>query len=170
MPEMIDIYNENRALTGERVPRKGTFLKKGQYMMYVLALIEDKNGKFIITQRALDKKWAAGAWEIPGGGAQAGESSFEAVCREVLEETGLDVSGMKEEPVYSYFNEDLERGDNYFVDIYHFHMDFAEKDVRYQESEAIGLQLADMDTIRALNEENAFLHYSRILEALDAEK
>ena len=36
--EMIDIYNENREKTGEILPRGG-ILDKGQYMLYVLAIL-----------------------------------------------------------------------------------------------------------------------------------
>ena len=60
-------------------------------MMYVLAILENEEGKFLVTQRALDKKWAAGGWEMPGGGAKSKESSLDAIKREVKEETGLDV-------------------------------------------------------------------------------
>ena len=40
----------------------------------------------------MSNAWAPGWWEVSGGAAQAGESSWEAVRREVREETGLDVS------------------------------------------------------------------------------
>ena len=40
----------------------------------------------------MDKEWAAGWWEVPGGGVRAGEESKEAAMREVKEETGIDVS------------------------------------------------------------------------------
>lgn len=29
-------------------------------MMYVLAVLENQDGKYLVTQRALNKKWAAG--------------------------------------------------------------------------------------------------------------
>ncbi len=167
-PEMIDIYDENREFTGEQLPRKSK-LKKGQFMMYVLALIEDNNGGFLVTKRAMDKKWAAGEWEIPGGGSQAGETSFEAVCREVLEETGLDVSGCKPQVIYSYFNEDLERGDNYFVDIYRLKLDYTMDDVTVQKREAIDAKIASFDEISKLYDTEGFLHYKRLCEALGAE-
>ncbi len=165
MTEYIDIYDENRNLTGEKLPRKSR-LKKGQFMMYVLALIENADGKFLITQRAFDKKWAAGDWEIPGGGAVAGESSMEAICREVAEETGLDLSSCENRVIYSYVNEDLERGDNYFVDIYRFRADFQAEDVTIQKSEAVDWKLASFDEITELGEKGHFLHYGRLQEAL----
>ena len=75
MQEMIDIYDGNRQPTGETMAREGAFLREGQYMLYVLALIEDARGRFLITQRSLDKHWAAGWWEVTGGGVRAGETA-----------------------------------------------------------------------------------------------
>lgn len=163
--EYVDIYNEHKELTGERLPRK-TKLTKGKYMLYVLALIE-QNGKFLITRRTLDKKWAAGAWEIPGGGCMAGESSLEAVIREAKEETGLDITGHNR-LIYSYRNEDLERGDNYFTDIYLCKPDFSLADVKIQKDEVLDVKMATLEEIATLHETDGFLHYERLLEALHA--
>jgi len=167
--EFFDVYNEKKEKTGKTLPRKGSFLKEGEYQLIVLALIERPDHKFLITRRSLNKKWAAGAWEVSGGGVQAGESSYDAVKREVLEETGLDISDAEGRCIYTYSNVDLARGDNYFVDIYHFHMDFAAEDVHVQESEAIGFDIVPFSKIRSLREADQFLHYERILEAFEAE-
>jgi len=165
MSEMIDIYDENRQKTGLVLPRK-TKLTKGQFMLYVIALIQNESGEYLITQRTMDKKWAAGHWEIPGGGAAAGETAFEAVCREVREETGLDVSACEEKVIYSYRNEDLDRGDNYFTDIFVLQKDFTLEDVHVDPHEVMDVKLADINEIKRLHEEIGFLHYGRICEAL----
>ena len=77
MAEYVDIFNDQREKTGEVLPRN-TKLPAGKYMTYVLALIKNKDG-YLVTRRTLDKKWAAGVWEIPGGGVRAGETSEEAI-------------------------------------------------------------------------------------------
>lgn len=169
MQEMIDIYDGNRALTGITIPREGAFLTEGQYMLYVLALIEDAKGRFLITQRSMDKHWGAGWWEVTGGGVRAGESSLEAVCREVPEEVGLELPNVSYAPVYSYENVDLKRGDNYFVDIYHIKLDFTEADVSLLDGEAIDFRLASWDEISKLAENGTFLHYERLRQALQAD-
>ncbi|SFL20473.1 mutator mutT protein [Lachnospiraceae bacterium KH1T2] len=169
--EFIDIYDEERRLTGKKYERK-TKLGKGEYMLYVLAILErESDGKILITQRSLDKKWAAGAWEIPGGGVLAGESSAEAVKREVKEETGLDVNsdGDCENMVYSYRNDDPEGGDNYFMDIYHFMSEFDESEISIEKSEAINYKFASIDEVIELGEKSEFLHFGRLMEALAAE-
>ena len=166
MEELIDIYDADRNRTGKTIPREGAFLKEGEYMLYVLAIVQDLQDRFLITQRSLDKHWAAGWWEVTGGGVLSGETSEQSVVREVREEVGLDVSTQPLEPVYAYKNVDLERGDNYIVDIYRFRLDVAEDDVTLQDSEAIACKFATWDEICALADEGKFLHFSRLQQAL----
>ena len=64
----------------------------------------------------------------------AGEESRDAVIREVKEETGLDVSGCAGGYMFSYHRENPGEGDNYFVDIYRFELDFDESDLCLQEA------------------------------------
>ncbi len=169
MEELIDVYDADRNRTGKTIPREGAFLNEGEYMLYVLAIVQDARGRFLITQRSLDKHWAAGWWEVTGGGVLSGETSAQSVVREVREEVGLDVAGQPLKPVYAYENVDLERGDNYIVDIYHFHLDVTEADVTLQDSEAIACTFATWEEICALADEGKFLHFSRLQQALEAE-
>lgn len=169
MEELIDIYDEDRNRTGATIPREGAFLKEGEYMLYVLAIVQNAEGKYLITQRSMDKHWAAGWWEVTGGGVLAGETSADAVLREVREEVGLDVSDQPLVPVHAYRNVDLERGDNYIVDIYHFHLDVDEGDVTLQDSEAVACQFATWEEIEAYADQGVFLHFSRLRQALEAE-
>lgn len=169
MEEMIDVYDHDRNRTGITIPREGAFLQEGQFMLYVLALIEAPDGRFLVTQRSLEKHWGAGWWEIPGGGVRAGETTLDAVRREVPEETGLTVSGEGLTPIYSYENVDLKRGDNYIVDFYHLHLDFMADDVQLIDGEAVDYRLCTWEDICHLNEESTVLHFNRIREALEAE-
>ncbi|MBP3913968.1 MAG: NUDIX hydrolase [Lachnospiraceae bacterium] len=165
MEEYFDVYDERKQKTGRTMARKGYFLHEGEYCLIVLGIIQKPDGRFLITKRSADKRWAAGAWEVPGGGVRAGESSEDAVRREVKEETGLTVSSIL--LIDTYSNVDLKRGDNYFVDIYFIREEFDEKDVRIDPHEATGFQLASFDEIKALEDEGKFLHYSRIKTALE---
>lgn len=169
MEEMIDIYDRNRRHTGLTIPREGAFLKEGQFMLYVLALVEDQHGHLLVTQRSLEKHWGAGWWEIPGGGVRAGETTLDAVRREIPEEVGLQIGDAALSPVYSYENVDLARGDNYIVDFYHVHLDFEAKDIKLVDGEAIDFRLCTWEDICRLNEESTVLHFERIRQALEAE-
>ena len=94
MSEFVDLYDRNRKFLNRVVDRNTYLFQPGEFMMYVLAILENEEGKFLVTQRALDKKWAAGGWEMPGGGAKSKESSLDAIKREVKEETGLNVKNL----------------------------------------------------------------------------
>ncbi len=163
--EMIDIYDENKEKTGKILPR-GKGLTKGQYMLYVLAILEDEYGKLLATKRSNDKKWGAGAWEIPGGSVKAGEDSQTAVLREVAEETGLEIGKNKGKLIYSYKNEDAESGDNYFVDIYHFKGCFDKSKIKVNPDEVTDYRFVDVDNMEELEKEEGFLHYERLRKAL----
>ena len=160
--EYWDIYDANKQPTGRTMKRNDWILKDGEYHLSVLGVVCDKHGRYLITKRKMDKHWAPGWWEVPGGGVRAGENSEQAVVREVFEETGLDVSGAEGGFVFSYHRENPGEGDNYFVDIYRFVLDFEEKDVRIQEEEATDFMIADLAQIEAFAKEGIFLHYDSI--------
>ena len=44
--------------------------------------------------------WRADTWELPGGQVEEGEALDQAVCREMLEETGLTVKPLGVTGVY----------------------------------------------------------------------
>jgi 8-oxo-dGTP pyrophosphatase MutT (NUDIX family) len=160
--EYWDIYDANKQLTGRTMKRNDWCLKDDEYHLTVLGVIMNREGRYLITKRAADKAWAAGWWEVSGGAAMAGESSEQAVAREVLEETGIDVSGAEGGYVFSYHRENPGQGDNYFVDIYKFILDFDESMVHPQESETDGYMLATVEEIKKFGEQGVFLHYDSI--------
>lgn len=165
--EFWDIYDENKKPTGRTMKRNDWCLKEGEYHLTVLGVVAARDGRFLITKRVMTKSWAPGWWEVSGGAAMAGETSEEAVIREVREETGLDVSDWEGGYVFSYKRENPGEGDNYFVDVYRFTGDFKEEDVRLQEEETAGFCLASKEEIERLAAEGIFLHYDSIKEVFD---
>lgn len=142
-------------------------LKDDEYHLTALGVVRRTDGKFLITRRVMTKSWAPGHWEVPGGGVMAGETSYEAAVREVLEETGIDVKDAKSELVLTYHRENPGEGDNYFVDVYRFTLDFNDEDVKIQEEETSGYKIADISEIEALGRGKVFLHFDSIREAFD---
>lgn len=165
--ELWDIYDRNKRPTGRTMERNNWCLREGEYHLTVLGVILRNDGRFLITKRVMTKAWAPGWWEVSGGAAMSGETSFEAVKREVKEETGLDVSGAEGGYMFTYHRENPEEGDNYFVDVYRFTMDFKETDLCLQEAETDGYMLATPEEIRELAEKGIFLHYESIKEVFD---
>lgn len=160
--EMWDIYDKDKKKTGRTMKRNDWCLQEGEYHLTVLGVVARPDGKFLITKRVMTKAWAPGWWEVSGGAVQAGEESREAVIREVKEETGLDVSEADGGYVFSYKRENPGEGDNYFVDIYRFIMDFEEADVNPQEAETDGFMLATVEQIKEFADQGIFLHYDSI--------
>ena len=85
--EWNDIYDKDRNLTG-RVHRRGSSWKPGEYGLVVCVWVYDGKGNLLLTRRAKGKSFA-GTWENSGGAAKAGETSRQAIARELFEETGI---------------------------------------------------------------------------------
>jgi 8-oxo-dGTP diphosphatase len=160
--EFWDIYDKDKQRTGRTMKRNDWCLKDDEYHLTVLGVVARPDGKFLITKRVMTKAWAPGWWEVSGGAVQAGEESRDAVRREVLEETGLDVENASGGYQFTYHRENPGEGDNYFVDVYRFVMDFDESDVKLQLEETAGYMLADSARIQELAEQGIFLHYDSI--------
>ena len=85
--EFNDIYDAQRRLTG-RLHRRGDRWQKGEYGLVVCVWVYDGRGNILLTRRAPGKSYA-GTWENSGGAAKAGETSLQAITRELFEETGI---------------------------------------------------------------------------------
>ncbi len=87
MAEYNDIYDKDRNLTG-RIHRRGTRWHAGEYGMVACVWVYDGHGKLLLTRRAPGKT-VAGTWENSGGAVLAGETTRQAIARELFEETGI---------------------------------------------------------------------------------
>lgn len=163
--ELWDIYDKNKHKTGRTMERNNWCLKDDEYHLTVLGVVARPDKKFLITKRVMTKAWAPGWWEVSGGAAVAGEESRAAVIREVKEETGLDVSGCDDGYLFTYHRENPGKGDNYFVDVYRFVMDFDESDLDLQKEETDGFMIATLEEIEEFANQGIFLHYDSIKEA-----
>lgn len=85
--ELNDVYDEHRNLTG-KVHERGTPWQPGEYGVVVCVWVYDGSGHMLLTRRAPGKSYA-GTWENSGGAVQAGETSRQAIARELYEETGI---------------------------------------------------------------------------------
>ena len=165
--EFWDIYDKDKKPTGRTMKKNDWILKDGEYHLSVLGVIHRPDGRFLITQRVMTKAWAPGWWEVSGGAAQAGEESYEAVLREVKEETGLDARNAEGGYLFTYKRENPGEGDNYFVDVYRFIMDIDENDLHLQTEETDGYMFASPDQIREFAADGKFLHYDSIKKAFE---
>lgn len=108
--EWNDVYDKERNLTG-KIHKRGTHWKRGEYGLVVCVWVYDGNGKILMTRRAPEKSFP-GTWENSGGAAKAGETSLQAIARELFEETGIRAAEEEFELIAS------DQDKNMFYDFY----------------------------------------------------
>jgi ADP-ribose pyrophosphatase YjhB (NUDIX family) len=80
----------------------------------VKVFLQNSEGKYLILERNLDKYTdiqKRAVWDIPGGRIEAGAPLLDNLRREVLEETGLEIS----EPIRLITAQDILRTDKHVV-------------------------------------------------------
>lgn len=140
--EWNDIYDKNRDLTGKR-HRRGTPWKPGEYGLVVCVWVYDGKGKLLLTRRAKGKSFA-GTWENSGGAAKAGESSIQAICRELFEETGI----LAQPEEFELMGSDRDAHTHY--DFYCLHRQTPLNEIVLLPGETDGVQWADFETIHEM--------------------
>ena len=158
--ELWDIYDFKRQKTGKQLPR-GERLLDGEYHMTVHACIFNAEGKMLIQKRQPFKRGWSGLWDITvGGSAVAGESSQEAIMRELREEIGLSLDLSHVRP---HLTVQFEEG---FDDMYLIQreVDLTTLTLEYEEVEAV--RWATMDEILSMMEDGTFIPYKPHLISL----
>ena len=99
--ELWDVYDENRNPL-HRTHKRGVPMKSGEYHLAVFVWIFDGKGRLLLTKRSPEKMAYPNLWALTGGAALAGETSLQAVQRELFEETGIHARQDEFEPVDQY--------------------------------------------------------------------
>ncbi len=149
--ELWDVYDAHRRLTG-RTCRRGEPMQPGEHHLVVHAWLQDPDGRFLLTHRALHKGYG-GLWECTGGSALAGDDSLTAVLREIREETGLHAAAKQGRRVLC-----IQR-DDHFLDLWHFRLPLRLEDVTLQPDETIGARLVTLGELFALRQSGELVPY-----------
>jgi len=104
MVERFDLVGADRMPLG-RTAERGSQLSDGEYHVVVMALMVNPEGKILVTKRSHNKT-APGKWECTAGSVVAGETSRNAMIREIKEEIGIDVSIPAGAPMGTFLEED----------------------------------------------------------------
>lgn len=132
MSKYWDVYDKFRNKTNKIIQRDSSeLLKNGEYHIVVTGIVENSNKQILITRRNKNKKLYPGLWECTGGSVKAGESSKDAIIREIEEEIGIELK--KEE---GQFLGTIQK-ENYFRDVWKFKRDISSKDIFYNDGEVI---------------------------------
>lgn len=140
--ELWDIYDENRKPLGLVIIRGGGRLQLHHYHLVCEAILYDLHGNILITRRSPEKAAFGMKWEVTAGSAMSGETTKEAAIREVMEETGIDISNCKMVLLAS------ERVDNIFRDSYGVLVpNLSLDDIRLQPGETIDAAIENQQEI-----------------------
>lgn len=115
---------------------KGVELPKGQFYLGVHAYIHNARGEFLLQQRALDKAFRPGGWDVHMGHVVAGETSLEAVRREVHEEVGLPEASLAPQLIGRMVWDCY----HHLIDIYAIELEFDLASLVMQPEEVIGVK------------------------------
>ena len=87
--ELWDLYDKDRRPLG-RTHQRGLPVPPGAYHLAVIVVILNPKGEVLLTRRAPEKDACPGWWENTGGSVLAGETSLEAITRELREDRRTD--------------------------------------------------------------------------------
>lgn len=90
MKEYLDLYDKNRKPLNKTILR-GEKIEDNEYFIVVLGILINNKNEILLTKRSETKSIAPGLWECTAGSIISGESSLNAIIREIKEETGLTI-------------------------------------------------------------------------------
>ena len=132
MPELWDLYDARRNLTGKTV-RAGEELPQGSYHLMVSGWVMNSKGEFLMVQHHPDTN-APMLWDCVGGWALSGEDSAKAILRELWEQIGASFAAYHGRRLQSI------RSGDHFIDVWVFRSDLEVKDLKLRENDLVGIK------------------------------
>lgn len=148
--ELWDIYDINKKKTGRVIDRcSNEKLRKGEYHLVVEAIIINSKGEILLSQRAETKKEYLLKWECIEGSCIKGETSLEAILREIKEEIGISLK--KTEAIFYKTIKDDKAKD--FKDIWLFRKDIQIKDLKFTDREVIDSKWSTIEEFQEMTKQ-----------------
>lgn len=155
--EIWDVYDRYRNLTGKKILKtQRASLKAGEYETVVHVGIFNSDNELLIQKRQSFKETYPNLWDITAGGhVVSGETSEEAIERELFEELGYKYDFSLERP---YFTINYKNG---FDDIYVIKDDIEINNLKLQYEEVQNIVWATKEEVLQLIDENKFIPYNK---------
>lgn len=147
--EKRDLYDANRVLTGKTI-YKGEKIPPNNYIVVVLAFIQNSKGQFLIQKRSKIKD---GKYASTGGHPKSGETSIQGIITEIREELGLTILPNELELIFS----GREDSKHVFFDIYYIKKDFDISELVLQTEEVESVEWLYLKEIIQLINNGLFL-------------
>ncbi len=155
--ELWDVYDKDRSKTGKTMVR-GEAFEEGCYHMVVHVCIFNAKGEMLIQQRQPFKEGWPDMWDVTvGGSAVSGESSQDAIERELFEEIGLRHDFQKIRPQLTI---NFDKG---FNDIYLIEREVDLDSLTLQPEEVQRVKWASQEEIFRMMESGEFIPYYKPL-------
>ncbi len=154
MPEIMDLYTADRQKAGTHI--RGKKHADGLYTMVVHVCIFNSQNQMLLQQKS-DRKNRNNIWDFSAGGCSlAGETSREAITRELFEELSIHHDFSGETPYLTTYYKDC------FDDVYILqNFDIDPHSLRLQEAEVKDAKWATKEDILKLIDEGQFLPFTR---------
>ena len=164
--EYLDLYDENRKLTGNKILRGSRKPEKGEFINIVIIFIKNEEDKFLIQKTSKEK---GSVWATTGGHVKSGQTFNEAIIEEVKEELGIDISKENVKLICT------EKFDFAFQDTYYLEKNIDIKDIKIQEEEVEFVKWLSIDEIKELINKGEFRKgnigaFEKILDKLHLNK
>ena len=156
--EIFDLFDKNR-LPLNRTMERGTPVPENCYRMVVHCIILNKaKDKMIIQKRLPQKHPFPGMWDFSCGGSSiSGETSTQAVQRELSEELGINYDFTNERPAFT-FNFNVGFNDFYIISI-----EPELSSLKLQETEVETVKWATREEIKQMLDSGEFIPYRKSL-------
>lgn len=134
--ELVDRYDNKRRPLNKTSDRLTKI--PGEFRIASHLWIINSKNEFLIQKRSPEKRKYPNYWSIHGGATDAGETSFEAACRECYEEIGIKLDISEIEFMFSYKRKFC------FTDVYLARKDVNIKDIKLQKKEVTDAKWVSM--------------------------
>ncbi len=161
--EKWDLYDKDRNKL-DKIVTRGDWLSDDEYHLVVNGWVRNDKGEYLITQRAPNKSHPC-MWECTGGSAVSGETSLDALCREIKEELNIDIDRSKAEFVGSVLR--YYKGCPDILDVWVVVDNTPIEKVKIQEEEVMDVKWASTEEILKMYEDGKFeanAYFKEILE------
>ena len=150
--EIWDVYDEYGNPTGETMTRDSAKVReKGIYHLGVDVWIINSDNNILIQRRSPKKRFRPNVWAMTGGSVQHGETSLEALKREVQEELQVALNVDEAQKIKRY------KTDNIWLDVYFVRQDIDLSTIILQEEEVSEVKYASYEEIKTLVQNNEFI-------------
>ena len=155
--EIWDLYNEKKEIIGKDHVR-GEQLPIDGYHLVVHVWIRNSKGKYLISQRSVNRPTYPLMWECVGGSVVKGEDSLQGAIREAKEEVGVDLEPDKGQVLFTKVRKIIEgKIINDIVDVWLFDYDGVVDLNNATTDEVAQVAWMDREQIKELFEQKMFV-------------